>query len=429
MLVISFKKKKGKRSPNISLDLFPEQRFRDCSECDGILKMNDSYDVVIIGAGIMGSSSAYQLALSGRKVALIDKGTIGGGPSGESSAIIRQHYSNVLTARMALFSLRVFQNFRDQIGGECGFTETGVLMLVDDKDHAGLEANLDLQKSVGIKTNLINAHDIRELIPGVNVPDTLAAAYEPEGGYADPYQTVTAYARAAENLGVDLFQEEEVTDVFFEGDQVAGVSTTQRKLMAPRVLNTAGAWAAHVARMVDVGLPINSCRVQVAFFRRPPGFEAAHPVVGDFVHASYFRSETGSLTLAGLIDPAEADAIVDPDRFNRKNDLDFVLDIGERLIRRYPVIERSESTGGYASLYAITPDWHPIVDEVPAQSGFFICSGFSGHGFKLGPAVGQMVADLINGIGDPEFNPHPFRLSRFDENEQVKGQYEYSIIG
>jgi len=169
--------------------------------------------------------------------------------------------------------------------------------------------------------------------------------------------------------------------------------------------------------------------VQVAFFRRPAGHEAEHPVVGDFIHATYFRPETGGLTLTGLIDPGEARAIVNPDHYNKGVDSEFVWDIGERLIRRYPAMEDAESTGGYASLYGITPDWHPVVDEVPPGSGLYVCAGFSGHGFKLGPAVGLMVADLIEGVSEPPFAPRLFRYGRFAEGEPVRGQYEYSIVG
>ena len=181
--------------------------------------------------------------------------------------------------------------------------------------------------------------------------------------------------------------------------------------------------------MADVKLPIDACRIQVSFFRRPAEQEAAHPVVVDFNRAVYFRSETGGLTLVGLIDPEEASAVVDPDNYWQGVEDDFVLESGERLIDCYPAMERSHSTGGYASHYAITPDWHPIIDEAPQGSQFYVCSGFSGHGFKLAPAVGLMMADLVMGVSNPKFDPHMFRFSRFTENEPVRGQYEYSIVG
>ena len=391
--------------------------------------MSSNYDVIIIGGGIMGCCSANELGKRGLKVALFDKRSIGEGPTGQSSAIIRQHYSNQLTARMALYSLRVFQDFDDRVGGDPGFTQAGFIAIVDEKDRRGLEANIALQREVGIKSELLSAADLAKIVPAWDVSNLTAVAYEAESGYADPYLTVNAYAQAARRHGVQIFQNTEVTGLHFDGQRVSGVETADSRFKAPIVLNCAGAWGARVAQLAGVSLPINSCRVQVAFFRRPSGHEASHPVVADFIHATYFRSETGGLTLVGLIDPAEADAIVDPDSYKEYLDDDFVLDAGERLIRRFPAMERSDSTGGYASLYAITPDWHPIVDEVSPDSGFYVCSGFSGHGFKLGPAVGLMVADLLTGQSDPTFDARMFRLARFAENDPVRGQYEYSIVG
>lgn len=391
--------------------------------------MAETYDVIIIGAGIMGCSAAVQLAQRGIRVALLERDYVGAGPTAKSSAIIRQHYSNEITARMALFSLRVFQNFDEYVGDECGFVERGFLVLVDAKDQAGLEANVELQRKVGIQTELISSGTVRELMPGADRTDLKAAAFEPESGYADPYLTVTAYARAARRLGVDVLQDTEVTGIRFRSGKVMGVDSTRGKLDARVVLNSAGAWGSRVARMAGVTVPIDSCRVQVAFFRRPVGHEVAHPVVGDFINSIYFRPETGALTLVGLIDPAEAEAVVDPDNYSENTNYDFVLEVGERLVRRYPALEDSESTGGYASLYAITSDWHPIIDELLPGSGFYICSGFSGHGFKLGPAVGVMVADMISGVSEPQFDRHMFRFSRFAEDDLVRGQYEYSIVG
>jgi glycine/D-amino acid oxidase-like deaminating enzyme len=389
----------------------------------------NNYDVAIIGAGIMGCCTAYELSKRGLKVALFDKQAIGEGPTGQSSAIIRQHYSNELTARMALYSLGVFQDFEQWVGGESGFTKTGFIAIVAETDRAGLEANIALQRRVGINSELLDATALGEIMPALEATNLTAIAYEPDSGYADPYLTVNAYAQAARRQGVKIIQNAEVTGIHFDGQRVSGLDADGERYSAPSVLNCAGAWGARVAALVGVELPINSCRVQVAFFRRPAGQEAAHPVVADFIQATYFRSETGGLTLVGLIDPAEADAVVDPDKYQEYLDDRFVLDAGERLIRRYPVMERSDSTGGYASLYAITPDWHPIVDEVAKGSGFYVCSGFSGHGFKLGPAVGLMTADLLTGESDPLFDPHMFRLSRFAEDDPVRGQYEYSIVG
>ncbi len=365
--------------------------------------MAKTFDVIVIGGGIMGCCSAYQLAKRGLKVALVEKRYIGDGPTGKSSAIIRQHYSNELTARMALHSLGVFQNFEDELGDTCGFRSTGFVTLVAAKDRAALEANVEFQRELGIKTEVMSSEALRAFIPGLETTDVVAA-YEPESGYADAYLTTNAYAQAARRLGATIFVKTNVEGIRFEGDRVVGIDSSGVKLDAPNILCCTGAWTAAVAKMVGVDVPINACRVQVAYFRRPDGSEAQHPVVFDFINATYFRSETGNLTLAGLVDPAEANAVVDPDNYHEELDC-------------------------YASLYAVTPDWHPVIDEVPEGSGFYICSGFSGHGFKLGPAVGVMAADMILSAPDPEFDPHLFRFSRYQEKDPVCGKYEYSIIG
>ena len=391
--------------------------------------MSQTFDVIIIGAGIMGSATAFELAKRGLKVALLDKKGVGDGGTGQSSAIIRQHYSKELTARMAKYSLGVFQNFSNQVGGECGFTQSGFLLVVAAKDLDGLKANVTLQQKLGIQTELINQETIQRLMPALKTSDLVAAAYEPESGYADPYLTVTSYANAAKREGAALFQETPVKGICFDGDKVIGVTTLKGRFDAPLVLNCTGAWSAQVAKMAGVVIPIDSCRVQVAFYRRPAGYETSHPVFADFINATYFRSETGGLTLVGLVDPEEAKAIVDPDNFREGVDDEFIMEAGERLIQRFPAMEQSRVVGGYASLYAITPDWHPIVDELIPGSGFYVCSGFSGHGFKLGPAVSVMIADMLTGVGQPLFDPYLFRLSRFAENAPVRGQYEYSIVG
>lgn len=391
--------------------------------------MSNTFDVIIIGGGINGCATALELARRGVRVALVEKDNIGDGPTGKSSAIIRQHYSNELTARMAHYSLGVFQDFEQRVGGECGFRRTGFVAIAAAKDQAGLAANVAMQRGVGIRTELLSPAALREVMPGIETADLVAAAWEEDSGYADPYLTVNAYAAAAKRAGARLLTNTAVTAIHQNGGRVTGVATPAGDLAAPVVINCAGPWGARVARMAGIDIPVAACRVQVSFFKRPAGEEAVHPVVVDFIHATYFRSETGGLTLVGLVDPAEADAIVDPDRYAEGVDTDFILDSGERLLRRYPAMERSASAGGYAAVYDVTPDWHAIIDEAPPGSGFYHCCGASGHGFKLGPAVGRLVADRVLGVAEPLFDSRLFRLGRFPDNEPVRGRYEYSIAG
>ena len=391
--------------------------------------MTRTSDVLIIGGGVIGCSAALHLARRGLSVTLLEKDSVGMGATGRSSAIIRQHYSNELTARMALHSLRVFQAFDDAVGGDCGFVQSGCLWLTAAADRPGMELNVALQRGVGIDTRLLSPEEVSELVPGLDSADLVAAAWESESGYADPHLTVHGYVDAARRCGATILMDHGATTVRMTGDRVEGVDTTAGRFDAPVVVDCAGPWGAGVAAMAGVEAPVASCRVQIAIFRRPAGYEMTHPVVIDFVHGSYFRSETGGLTLVGSIDPSEADDVVDPDGYAEAVEPGFIAEVGEAFVRRVPPMERSLSTGGYAGLYAVTPDWHPVIDEVPRGSGFFLCTGFSGHGFKLAPAVAEMLADLVTKEPDPRFPADLFRLTRFPEGKPVRGRYAYSITG
>ena len=391
--------------------------------------MRRGCEVAIIGGGIMGCATAFELARRGLDVVVLEKGVVGGGATGRSSAIVRQHYSHEITARMALYGLRVFERFDERVGGESGFVRRGFLLLVPEADRCGLEANVALQRRLGIRTEVLPVEVLPGLVPGLDPGGLAAAAWEEDSGYADPHMTTQAYAAAARRHGAAVEQGVAATGVVFEGDRVCGVRTSAGFLESGAVVNCAGPWGAQVGALAGLDLPIRAARIQVAVFERPPAFRGPHPVVLDFVHGSYFRPETGGLSLVGRIDPAEAAAVVDPDDYGSHADDAFVADVGDRWVRRVPPMDESRSRGGYAGLYAVTPDWHPIVDEVPPGSGHFTCAGFSGHGFKLAPAVGVMMAQLVITDPAPEFDPAPFRLARFAEGKPVRSAYQYSITG
>jgi sarcosine oxidase subunit beta len=297
-----------------------------------------------------------------------------------------------------------------------------------EADRAGLEANVAMHQRLGIAARLLSPEDVRDAVPSMQLGDIAVAAWEDESGYADPHLTVSAYADAARRHGAAFLLGTPVTGIEFAGDRVAGVSMADDVVAAPVVINCAGPWGARVAAMAGLTIPVASPRIQVAVFRRP-GTDEAHPVIMDFVQGLYLRSEIGGLTLAGRIDPAEAEELVDPDEFPTYADDDFVAYVGERTLQRCPGWEDMEYASGYASLYAVTPDWHPIIDEVPAGSGHFLCTGFSGHGYKLGPAVGLLTADLVTRSATPAFDPGMFRLHRFSEKALVQSRYGHSIAG
>ncbi len=388
-------------------------------------------DVVVVGAGITGSSAAFQLAQRGLRVAVVEKRFIAAGSTGKSSAIIRTHYSNEITARMALYSLEVFRHFADVVGGDAGFVQTGFAVLVQAQDRKGLTENVAMHKKLGIDTRILASAELQELDPGIAGTEDILAAFEPLSGYADPASTTTSFMEASKRHGAQVYQGVRVTGIQMNGSRVVGVETSSGVIATPVVVNCANAWAPQISNMVEVALPITASRHQVATFQRPAPHAQGRFAAADFVNQIYYRPEGGSLTLVGSIEAAEAEHKTDPDHYNESADYAFIEEAAQRIRNRYPFMERALSRGGWSGIYGVTPDWHPIIDEVPSGSGFFVAAGFSGHGFKLGPAVGVMIADMVTRASAPTaaLDRSLFRYARFAEHKQIRGKYEYSIVG
>ena len=392
--------------------------------------MQQSSDILIVGGGVMGTSIAF--ALAQRKVGrvvVLEKSFLGAGSSGKSGAIIRQHYSNRLTAAMAQKSLRVFERFDEIVGGPPVFTRAGMVLVVNDRDCAGLDANLAMQQGLGIDVRLISAHELTDMDPNARLAEDEVAAYESEAGYVDAVQVVASYADAARQHGADVRQGVEVRDILIEKGIVAGVETNEGRYSCGTLILATGPWAAQLGRAAGVSLPVQSCRTQVALFRRPVDSSRRVAIYGDFVQGLYFKPTHGDMLHAGSVAGEEAQNPVDPDHYNEAADGDWLAGVRQRLSRRYPTMHRGYGRGGYGALYAITPDWHPILDKLPGVDGAYCAVGFSGHGFKMSPIVGQLMAELIVDGEAKTLDITPLRLGRFAENDLVKTPYAYGVMG
>lgn len=371
-----------------------------------------SADVIVVGGGINGAAVLYHLVQRGvRDCLLIERGRIAGGPTGVSSAIVRQHYQSETYSRMALDSVRVFQRFTELTGGDAAYRAIGYVALVRERGVPPLRATIAMHQRIGIRTSFVTTAEISELEPLADVEGLGGGAYEPESGHADPVWTANGFIASAMRGGAAVWRDTAVTRLLTNGDRVVGVETSQGSVFAERVVVAAGPWTAGLARGVGVELPIRSSRHPVVLFECSAGQRARH-VVADAPNQVYLRPEGTDLLLVGGLAAAPIGSDADPDVFDGRPTRAEEHFFTERALARYPALASARSRAGWAGIYDMSPDgWH-IIDELSTARGCVVVCGTSGHGFKLGPAVGALAADLVLGR-ELQYDANAFRLSRF----------------
>ncbi len=375
--------------------------------------MTRTVDCVVIGGGVTGASIAFHLTERGvRRVLVLERRFLASGGTGRSVGIMRQLYPTPETSAMVLASLRVFQRFADAVGGDAGYVACGALIGVSAAMRPKLEAALAVQRALGIRAELLEPAELARVEPRINTAGLGALLHEPESGYGDPTAVTHAFAEGARRGGAVIEQGVEVLAIRRSGDRVTGVATsTGEEIGAPVVVNAAGLWARGVARLAGVELPIVVGRHPVFIVERDAAFGAPHPVYLDLAGGAYVRPETGNLTLTGSLTDDEAEHPMDPELLGAEAGHDEASAVLERTGRAVPRLAEARYRQGYAGAFDITPDWMPILDESTVH-GFWIAAGMSGHGFKLSPAIGEMLAARITGSA-PAVSATPFALGRF----------------
>lgn len=386
--------------------------------------MVETADAIIIGAGIHGASLAFHLAGAGKRPVVLERSTAAGGATGRSSGLVRMHYDVEADARLAWVSHGYFANWAARVGGDAGFVQTGFVQLVPPNEVEQLRANVEMQRRLGIDTQLIGPEEVAERVPGIVVDDVEVAAWEPQSGYADPTMTTTSLITAAVARGARLVTRCHVSEVLVEGDRVIGVETSRGRFEAPIVVNAAGAWAGPLAASVGVEVPLTVWRHDVAYVRRPDGMPK-HPVIIDFANSMYARPEGEQLTLVALEDGnplgGSPDAPVDAAAPG------FLEKAAERLSRRLPAMEEAGLHSAHSGQDGLTPDQHPIIGPAGPE-GFYLDCGFSGTGFKIAPAVGAALGELIADGEAKVADLRPYRYERFAEDDLVAGEHAYAPI-
>ncbi len=388
--------------------------------------MRNTAEAVIVGGGVVGCSMLYNLAMRGmRDVVLLERDVIASGGTGRSQAISRMHYSNPFTALLAWESLKILRKFEDMVGGASGFTHTGYMLIAGSEAKEAVEQNVAMQQSLGISTQLISVQDAKQVAPMFELADADAIVYEPESGYSDPYAVSSTYARRAQDMGAGINLWTPVTGLRVSSGHVEGVQTAQGDIATPRVVIAAGPWSRALFQGLGLDLPIRIMRHQVTILRRPRDLLPDHPIVSDLINNIGFRPDASDFTLLGVND---ADAFVDLDTFNQGVDMAIVTDGMRRMVRRCPLLRHAYFRGGWAGVYDVTPDWHPILDAVEGIEGLYCAVGFSGHGFKLSPMIGVVMAELIIQGGARSVDITPMQWSRFRTGRLIASRHGYKVL-
>ncbi|HEV8594050.1 MAG TPA: FAD-binding oxidoreductase [Thermoplasmata archaeon] len=375
-------------------------------------------DVVVVGGGCMGTSIAWHLARAGVDVVLLERGYIGGGSTGHSGALIRRHYEHPVGIRLAHESLRFFETFRARTGHEAGYVRAGFTTGARSPDVPALRRLVELQREHHVATSLVAPQDLRTIEPSMAVDDLALGAYDDHAGYADPVATALGFAHAASEAGAEVHEHIEVRRVLREKARVVGVTGKAVEIRARRVVLAAGNGTPALAGTAAVRLPIRFIRGEVAILRRPPDFGPPPKLHFDYYHNTYSRPDGTRDTLVGYLSTDLKKAVARPEPFDGTLRESTAKDLRSRLGLRFPGMRRAQLRGGWVGLYDVTPDRYPVLGAC-GPKGLFVAAGFSGHGFKLAPAVGRLVADAV--LGTPS---DPLRRalapSRFRQGRRLK---------
>jgi sarcosine oxidase, subunit beta len=387
-------------------------------------------DVVIVGGGLMGCSTAYALAKRGIKnIEVLERKSVGSGATGKSSGVLRCHYSIPVLGYMAWQSLKTFQAGEEIFGTSLGYEKTGYVVAGGPQDYETLVSNIEALQNVGIKTYMLSPDDIKHRYPSIYTDDTMGFAYEPEGGYADPSLTVQAFANAARTKGVKIHQGCSVhhLHVSIDGSKITAVETEDEIICSETVIIAAGVWSSPLLAEIGVDAPIRP-QLERILFVNPEIPSLSLPVITDLITKLYMRTERNGSILVGDFDDSHPEFVA-ADDYEREISNQYIERTVTKFLERFPSFSEARLMTGYTGAYEVTPDYNPIMSKSGVE-GLYVCAGFSGHGFKLSPIVGEFMSDLVlEGKSNDEIVDFSiFRLSRFAEGKPLVSQRQYGGI-
>ncbi len=377
-------------------------------------------DVVIIGGGIMGVSTAYHLARRGvRDVVILEREPfLGHGATGRCAGGVRYQFATEINIRLSLVSLPMIERFEEETGVSPQYRPIGYLfVLTRPEDVDAFRRNVALQHRLGVQTEWLDGDDVRRRLPYMHFPDALAGTFHAKDGLADPHSLVQGYAKRAREMGVRIVTDAEVTGILVESDRVRAVRTKQGDIQTNTVVNAAGPWAGLVAQMAGVDLPITPLRRQWLTTTPLPELPPDFPFVIDFAQALYFHPE-GQGVLTGMSNPNEKPG------FDQSVDPEWELVHMEAAMARLPMLAEAGVMSRVAGLYEVTPDAHPIFGPTEV-GGFYVVAGFSGHGFMHGPVAGLLMAEILIDGRAHTVDVSMLDAARFREGRLIR---EYNVV-
>jgi sarcosine oxidase subunit beta len=378
-------------------------------------------EIVIIGGGVMGASTAYHLARRGcNDVVLLEKQPFFGlGATGKCAGGIRYQFSTAINIQLSQLSLPMLDRFEDEMGQAIDIQRCGYLfLLTNEADVTAFRHNVALQHSLGIPTQWLTGDEVRRMVPQLAADDVLAGTFYDQDGLCDPNGVVAGYINNARRLGVTTLTDREVVGIETEGGQVKAVVTQNGRLPCQTIVNAAGPWSAVISHMAGVPLPVKPIRRQMLTTTPLPTIPPNFPFVIDFGQSLYFHRE-GQGLLTGMSNPQQ------PPEFDESVDEEWELVHMEAAIKRLPLLAQASRASHWAGLYEVTPDAHPIISTVPQLEGYVVVTGFSGHGFMHGPIAGLLTAEIILDGQASTLDISVLDYGRFQTNQLLT---EYNVI-
>ncbi|MFG3182711.1 NAD(P)/FAD-dependent oxidoreductase [Streptomyces nigra] len=362
---------------------------------------------VVVGGGVIGTGIAYHLARAGvPDVVLVERDELASGSTSKAAGGVRAQFSDELNIRLGARSLEAFARFEQDTGYDIGLHRVGYLFLLSTpEDVTAFEAAVRLQNSLAVPSRMIDPAEARELSPLISTDGLLAAAYSPDDGHCTPESVVHGYAAAARRHGARILRHTTVTGIERHGDRITGVTTNAGRIATDTVICAAGAWSRAVGAMAGVDLPVEPLRRQIAVTAPVDALPPRLPMTIDFTTSLYFHTEGPGLLL-GMSDPDERPG------FDTSTHDRWIPRLADAMRHRAPALLDLRRTGGWAGLYEVTPDHNALIGEAASVSRFLYATGFSGHGFLQGPAVGEVVRDLYLGRV-PFVDVSPLSAGRF----------------